>query len=98
MSVIANAADPGPHMALAAVEPCGCTAMIVVLGYGHDEDAYRDAAREAKRGLRIEHVEVEAWKAQHKWHCPEHPKGPPWWRSNGSRGKRPSVFTESLGL
>jgi hypothetical protein len=98
VSLPANSADPGPHMALIAVEPCGCTAMAFVLGYGHDDDAYREAAREAKRGLRIEHVEVDKWKAANRWHCADHPKGPPWWKSNGGKGRRPAEYAPSIGL
>ena len=101
MTLPANSADPGPHMALIAVEPCGCTAMAVVLGYGHDDDAYREAAREVKRGLRIEHVEVDKWKAANRWTCLAHPKGPPWWKSNGGNGRRPVDYVptdESLLL
>ena len=94
----ANTADPGPHMALIAVESCGCTAWASVLGYGHDDDAYREAAREAKRGLQIQHVEVEKWKAANLWHCADHPKGPPWWKSNGGNGRRPAAPSMGLGL
>ena len=82
----------GHHVGVAAFSAGLVAQMIVVLGYGHDDDAYREAAREAKAGLRIETVEVEAWKAEDHWHCPVHPKGPPWWRSNGGNGKRPSQW------
>lgn len=75
-----NAADPGPHIALAAFEPCGCTGWISVLGYGHDADAYKTAAKEAKAGLTIKQVLVEEWKARPSMFCADHPKGPPWWK------------------
>lgn len=97
---IPNAADPGPHMALIGVEPCGCTCFASVLGYGHDADAYKEAAKLVKDGCRIEHVEVDKWKAENRWHCADHPKGPPWWKSNGGKGKRPVGYEpqQSLGL
>jgi hypothetical protein len=84
-------------MCLAAVEVCGCTAWVSVLGYGHDDDAYREAAREVKRGCEIRHMLVDEWKAR-GWHCTAHPKGPPWWKSNGGKGKRPAAETLGLGL
>jgi hypothetical protein len=89
---LANAADPGPHMALVATDICGCTGWVSVLGYGHDDEAYREAARELKAGMRIEHVEVEAWKAAKRWHCVDHPDGPPWWKSRGGKVKRPTQW------
>jgi hypothetical protein len=100
MNSYPNAADPGPHMALAAFEPCGCTGWISVLGYGHDADAYATAAKEAKAGLRIEHIEVEAWKARPSMYCADHPNGPPWWKRNGGKGKRPAEYaaTVEMGL
>jgi hypothetical protein len=100
MASLRNAADPGPHIALAAFEPCGCTAWISVLGYGHDADAYKEAAREAKAGLIIKQVEVEEWKARPSMYCADHPEGPPWWKSRGGNGKRPAQYapTVEMGL
>jgi hypothetical protein len=68
------------HMCLAALEPCGCTAWVSVLGYGHDGDAYKEAAREAKRGCQIAHMTVAAWKARDLY-CDDHKAthGPPTW-------------------
>lgn len=85
------------HMCLAAIDVCGCTGMVTVLGYGHDEDAYKSAAREAKAGLRIEHMTVAAWK-ERGWHCADHPDGPPWWKSRGGNGKRPADYAAPLGM
>ena len=96
----ANAADPGPHMCLAALEPCGCTAMVTVLGYGHDADAYRNAASEVKRGCRIEHMTVDAWKARGSY-CVDHPDGPPSWKRNSRKVAAKSVVApaaDGLGL
>ena len=67
---------------LYALESCGCTAWASVLGYGHDDDAYREAAREAKRGLVIVHDSVDAWKARDMF-CEPHREqgGPDHWSS-----------------
>lgn len=99
--MIANARDPLPHVALAAIDICGCTGWISVLGYGHDADAYRQAAREAKAGFRIEQVIVDEWRMR-GWHCADHPDGPPWWKGRGAKTKRPATWpvpeTVALGL
>jgi len=75
------------HDAIVAFEPgCGCVAALSVLTHS-EADAYKTAAREAKAGMRVETMKVEAARAM-PWTCPEHPKGPPWWKSNGGKGKR----------
>lgn len=83
--------------ALASFEPCGCAAWIEVLGYGMDDGAYRSAAKEVKAGRIVENVDLDEWKAR-GLHCPDHPKGPPWWKSNGGNGKRPPAETVGMGL
>lgn len=84
--------------ALAAWEPCGCLAAISVLD-NHPADAYEMAAEHSRRGARIEEVSVEAARVM-PWKCQDHPKGPPWWESNGGNGKVPAEYVPqpSLGL
>lgn len=86
------------HQCLVASEPCGCTGWVEVLGYGHDPGAYREAARHAAKGFRIEQLRVDDWKARGSWHCADHPDGPPWWKSNGGNGKRPAAYAAAVGL
>jgi hypothetical protein len=76
---------------LVAYDVCGCTGWVAVLGYGEDSDAYREAARHAKKGFRIEMPLVDDWK-KGDWHCADHPDGPPWWKSNGGNGRRPVEY------
>lgn len=91
--------------ALAAYEPCGCCAAISVLQSRQDPihdaeyaaSAYKMAADEAKAGRRIEEVDIDEWKARGS-KCPEHPKGPPWWKSNGGNGKVPTDYVPQPGL
>jgi len=80
-------------MCLVAMEPCGCTAWISVLGYGHDDTAYKQAGQMAKKGLAIHHQTVDQWKAEHEhFYCSDHhPDGPPWWKRNGGK-KRPKEY------
>lgn len=87
------------HEALIGVEPCGCVAAASVLTH-HEADAYKDAARDAKQGLRVERVSTEHVRTM-SWSCPDHPHGPPWWKSNGGKGKRPATYTrepEPIGM
>lgn len=81
--------------AIAAFDVCGCTASISLLD--HPADAYAMAADAAKRGFRVEEVEVDDWKAR-GWHCNDHPDGPPWWKSNGGKGKRPAEYAPQIAL
>ncbi len=82
--------------ALAAYDPCGCCAVISVLD-GYEADAYAMAGREAKAGRRIENVDVAEWK-RHPLFCADHPKGPPWWKSNGGNGRVPAIYESQLSL
>jgi len=85
------------HEALIAVEPsCGCVAALTVLTH-EEPEAYKFAARESKVGLRIDRLPVEVVRAM-PWVCDEHAatKGPPWWKSKGGKGKRPT--SPGLGL
>jgi len=83
--------------AMASREPCGCAAWIEVLGYGMDDSAYKTAAKEVKAGRIVENVDVDEWKAR-GLRCPDHPKGPPWWKSNGGNGKRPAEYAPTIGM
>ena len=82
---------------LAAYEPCGCLAWVEVLGYGNDPGAYREAAKNVQQGRRVDQLEMEAWRAR-PWRCDDHPKGPPWWKSNGGNGKRPPEYAAQPGI
>lgn len=89
--------------ALAAYDPCGCCAAISVVdsrieGVRHDPaSAYEMAAEQSRRGRRIETVDIDEWKSR-KWHCADHPQGPPWWESNGGDGRVPAEYTPQLGM
>ena len=87
------------HQALVAFEPCGCKMAVVVLT-GYEASAYKEAARWAKEGARVEQMSVAEFKRR-PLRCPDHPKGPPWWESNGGKGKRPpqpEAPTQEMGL
>lgn len=81
---------------MASFEPCGCTSWIAVLGYD-DVGTYREAASQTRRGFVVREVDVDEWKARGLW-CELHPDGPPWWKSHGGNGKRPTEFTLQQGL
>lgn len=81
------------RICLSASEPCGCIAWVEFLGYGHDAKAYTTAGRHARRGRVIRQELVEAWR-ERPFHCPDHPSGPPWWKSNGGNGKRPPEYDQ----
>jgi len=93
-------ARPGCEGVTVHQDPDRPTSIVLVERWASraDDDAYRAAAREAKRGLRIDHVEVDKWKAEQKWLCADHPKGPPWWKGNGGNGKRPAEYVATPGL
>lgn len=84
---------------LVAFEACGCTAAIHVIQSDHPEWARKFLVDEFKAGLRIVDMDTDEWKAQ-PMRCPDHPDGPPWWKSNGGKGKRPAEYQpqQSLGL
>jgi hypothetical protein len=84
------------HEAIVAIDVCGCIAGMSVLSH-HEPDAYRFAAVEAKAGLRVETWTVTRLRAA-RMCCPDHPKGPPWWESNGGKGKRPGRYEPQQGL
>lgn len=86
------------HRCIVATEPCGCIAAVALITH-EEAEAYKSAAAWAKRGHRITEMSTDEFRAGPPWHCPEHPKGPPWWKSNGGRGKRPTAApTVGLGL
>jgi hypothetical protein len=84
---------------LVAYEPCGCCAGISVLT-GYETYAYKFAAQEAKAGLRIVEEDTETWREDKKrdgLYCADHAAthGPPWWKSNGGKGKRPADWQKA---
>lgn len=81
---------------LAAYEPCGCCAAVSVID-SYPADAYAMAADEAKRGCRIETLDIEEWRSR-PMKCDDHPHGPPWWKSNGGNGKRPAKYEPQQGF
>jgi hypothetical protein len=89
--------DDREHKCLASFEVCGCKAWVEVLGYGDDAGAYKEAAAQAKKGFRVETMTVAEWKAGNLW-CPDHPKGPPWWKSRGGNGKRPAEYAPNVEI
>jgi hypothetical protein len=80
---------------LVAYEPCGCCAGIHVLT-GYEAEAYKWAAKEARDGLQIVEEGTEEWK-HNSLFCAEHKAthGPPWWKSNGGKGKRPADWQKA---
>lgn len=81
------------HRCLVGIEDCGCIRAVVVIGYGHDADAYRDASKWAKAGARIENMTVAEFKDkdQHPLRCAEHPDGK--WDTRGRvRAAKQPVF------
>lgn len=84
------------HDAIVAIEPCGCIAGISVLSH-HEESAYKFAAQEVKAGLTIETWTVERVRKA-PFTCDDHPDGPPWWKSNGGKGKRPPDYQPQQGF
>ena len=84
------------HHAIVALEPCGCIAGMSVLDH-HEASAYKFAADEAKAGLLVETWTVERVRTA-PFHCADHPKGPPWWKSNGGKGKRPAEYQPQVAL
>lgn len=83
--------------ALAAYDPCGCCAAIHVLDAVESAGAYEMAAEEARNGRRIENVDIDEWKTR-GWRCADHPKGPPWWESNGGDGRVPAKYEPQMEM
>ena len=68
--------DPEHDDALAFWQPCGCLDGVTVLT-GCETEAYKQAARAAARGCRIEPLTVKAFKERNDpWECPDHAKKP----------------------
>lgn len=78
------------HLCLVAFDVCGCLSGVVVLT-SYESAAYKDAAEWTKRGDRVEQMTVAAFRPI-PLHCPDHPSGPPWWKSHGGNGKRPAEY------